>query len=1389
MAINIINHETIFQIMKMNACFMALLFGLSIFSGIISPMPVSADSAAGGNDAADTEATSTVIPSENTWYHGEVNNSDDEYDFYEIDLEAADTMEIVITVPQNDVIDFEYWLDGNSPNGVSSATGNSYNFNESNDGGNTRTLVLLFANRNIPVEQEYCFKVNKDDNLTSALNANPCAPVVPAVSVSGNTEGTSIMWDISFVNLTIDTEVTLNYSITLDSEIQESNSISWTTESSEQVDGSESIETDFVTAGEWCLDATLWQHDQPQHVSDSLCIIIEEPSNSVVNIDWIDTTAFFGAGEANFSVHSEGIWTAYWGVISYSSEPPQWNTSRGWWDAGVSGGLSTTTENGDYTWNFERMEEYGALSAQACYVLIISLFDGTTGNASAQSTPAIGYPVSTDFELFQLDPMSEEDCEMGWDDTTEEPYLHVDTDQRHWSGTEDVIISFEAGGLDTSIEWVMEFDLYSIREDGSKDSIGVELVENDPRYGIEVDSSGTALFEFNFGTLSDNCYSLEFDITDQETLGTYQVGPFEFLYSVGTGDCGDETGNNTDNDWCDQLEGFAGAVWDPLLTYAIGDVVEYPANSGQFYKAKSPTSSDNPSENSDAWDGPCSCEDIWMGQVWSSSDTFGQLEIVQDNGKLWISKLNSNSGHQPSSSPNWWRACSSECSLANGSAGWWYDQTQEQYQLGDVVEFPANSGNYFVSTMNGNTAHPTNGELRGWVECSCSEIWESGHQPVWDASAHYEIFEVVEHNGEFYVRTFAYNLPFSTTPEPGVNPTWRSAWKKCDTGKCDSTGPYSQIYANMGIYDKGVAVAASFGSAKIWTSKVHNNDVPPPGTGFYAPTWLACFEDPRPPIRPELVAGEWIGTPGGVDDDIRKYARMMKGSVVSYTDDVTDKRMDDHRSGERCADIDLDRYSGIDIECENVEVLVIGDDTSKYGCWDSWPPVDDERPPWNEGCEIDGENHSVAFESSPPIVVSTCDIDALNDVGVYVESNDMTDVAGHLMVESSGMNPGDINCGAQVLLKVDYFSEYEDDGTSGRTKYICKNPSYCFIDTNGNCWVKPSGGDWTQGNPDGNGNCDTGTNQPTPFPPWMVIQNAEIDGVEYILISAPGQTCDTIELSDILVGSTCNDAVVQVGTPVQKTDPSTTLRSNGGSCTDTTHQMYEIIIASSAADTRWLGPNGIMQPSNLVTPDSSWGTFTPWGQAEWVGQPSHTSATAQPQWYFFTHEFALPYHAKELDFSWHGMASDQFGLDQSSSKSGGVSIDGYPAAGYTEIIFIDPATWNSAPHHDQEAQWASGKTWTPVNPSQKYILQTIISNDDTQSIQGLIYELKVEFCMDPQYESHLPDTGGIANPDDIDPNLDNSPVVDKAEDESIPGFLGVFAMIAIVAAAIKTRKD
>ena len=62
--------------------------------------------------------------------------------------------------------------------------------------------------------------------------------------------------------------------------------------------------------------------------------------------------------------------------------------------------------------------------------------------------------------------------------------------------------------------------------------------------------------------------------------------------------------------------------------------------------------------------------------------------------------------------------------------------------------------------------------------------------------------------------------------------------------------------------------------------------------------------------------------------------------------------------------------------------------------------------------------------------------------------------------------------------------------------------------------------------------------------------------------------------------------------------------------------------------------------------------------------------------------------------------------------------------------------------------------------------------------------------MDPQYEHHVPDLPP-ADGSDIDPDLDDSSVADKVADDSIPGFLATFSMMAMVAAAIALgrRKD
>ena len=133
-----------------NAIIMALLIGLSPFGGIISSTPVSADSAAGGNDAADSESTATVIPSENTWYNGSVHATNDEGDYYYIDVDVGETMEFEVIGPSTGSLWFYYKLNGSSWTGIHELqNGNTYAFAADNTQTHDKELVMFFqANQN-----------------------------------------------------------------------------------------------------------------------------------------------------------------------------------------------------------------------------------------------------------------------------------------------------------------------------------------------------------------------------------------------------------------------------------------------------------------------------------------------------------------------------------------------------------------------------------------------------------------------------------------------------------------------------------------------------------------------------------------------------------------------------------------------------------------------------------------------------------------------------------------------------------------------------------------------------------------------------------------------------------------------------------------------------------------------------------------------------------------------------------------------------------------------------------------------------------------------------------------------------------------------------------------
>ena len=141
-------------------------------------------------------------------------------------------------------------------------------------------------------------------------------------------------------------------------------------------------------------------------------------SESSVSIDWIYVnSSMSGVHDAQFSVEHNGTWTAYWGITNPNTAPtfPTWNSTTGWWDASASGDIGTTSGNGDTTWMFNDMEQWGALAPPSCHILMIALFEGELGSASSQMTPAQGLPLSSDFQTFVIGNLTDADCQ--WDES------------------------------------------------------------------------------------------------------------------------------------------------------------------------------------------------------------------------------------------------------------------------------------------------------------------------------------------------------------------------------------------------------------------------------------------------------------------------------------------------------------------------------------------------------------------------------------------------------------------------------------------------------------------------------------------------------------------------------------------------------------------------------------------------------------------------------------------------------------------------------------------------------------------------------------------------------------------------------------------------------------
>ena len=61
--------------------------------------------------------------------------------------------------------------------------------------------------------------------------------------------------------------------------------------------------------------------------------------------------------------------------------------------------------------------------------------------------------------------------------------------------------------------------------------------------------------------------------------------------------------------WNNPADGFGGPVWNNGSNYTAYSIVEWPANSGEFYQTQTGDSGQSSLEE-DHWEGPCTCDEI-----------------------------------------------------------------------------------------------------------------------------------------------------------------------------------------------------------------------------------------------------------------------------------------------------------------------------------------------------------------------------------------------------------------------------------------------------------------------------------------------------------------------------------------------------------------------------------------------------------------------------------------------------------------------------------------------------------------------------------------------------------------------------------------------------------
>ena len=247
-------------------------------------------------------------------------------------------------------------------------------------------------------------------------------------------------------------------------------------------------------------------------------------------------------------------------------------------------------------------------------------------------------------------------------------------------------------------------------------------------------------------------------------------------------------GNNSVDSDCSftgGLDGIGGPLWDSSASYGEYDIVEWPANSGQFYQTQINSSGGSVEEGH--WIGPCSCLEIAeaSGESWDATVPYGAWRIVLHNGSAWIAQdAGTMAGDEPVVGNDLWVQCTHEDStpcdelIGMQNVGVW--SSTVLVSEGEIYEYPANSGDFYMVApfISNQTVGEPGVDLDAWDEdyCDCKDIWNDSGQPVWNSTIDYLQQAVVEWPAG------SNNLYISYDHGAGVEPGSPDdyLWRSCD---------------------------------------------------------------------------------------------------------------------------------------------------------------------------------------------------------------------------------------------------------------------------------------------------------------------------------------------------------------------------------------------------------------------------------------------------------------------------------------------------------------------------------------------------------------------------------------------------------------------------------